>query len=158
MPHIIIEHSANISNSSALLLASEVKDLMPSVKSGNFDSDQCKIRNFSFDEYYVGNVSHESSSFIHITIKILSGRSLEARKELSKKVMNFAQDFFDKLYFSPSDADKIISIGEQVIDLATATPYINLIQENSDLAGKRCDISVDIVEMDKETYQKDRTE
>ena len=38
--------------------------------------------------------------------------------------------------------------------MITGTPIAPSPLQNSDLAGKRCDISVDIVEMDRETYQK----
>ncbi len=93
---------------------------MASITEGNFDPDQCKARSFSFDEYFVGRPDQSSSSFLHLTIKILSGRSAEVRKKLSIKSVELAEKFFLAL----------------------------------NLPSKRCDISVDIVEMDRETYQK----
>jgi 5-carboxymethyl-2-hydroxymuconate isomerase len=122
MPHLVIEHSTNIKKSSIKILETEVQNIMESVVEGNFDPDQCKTRSFSFDEYLVGKPDQSTSSFIHITIKILAGRTLEARQKLSEKTLNFAQKLFTDL----------------------------------NIATKRCDISVDIVEMDRQTYQKVR--
>lgn len=123
MPHLIIEHSANIKKSSIKTLEQEIQSIMGSVE-GNFDPDQCKCRAVSYDDYFVGNPDQSTSSFIHITFKALSGRSLELRKNLTQKIFEFTKKFF--------------------ADLKVHT--------------KRCDISVDYVEMDRETYQKIRIE
>ena len=91
---------------------------------GNFEADQCKCRSLSFDEYFVGLPDQSNSSFIHITLKALSGRPIEVRKSLSEKIATFTKTFF-----------------------------LNL-----NLPSKRCDISVDIVEMERDTYTKFRIE
>ncbi|OFX11890.1 MAG: hypothetical protein A3G22_05650 [Alphaproteobacteria bacterium RIFCSPLOWO2_12_FULL_40_11] len=65
-------------------------------------------------------IEHSTAAFLHITIKILSGRTLEARKKLSQNVIQFAEKFFKDLKITKN----------------------------------RCDISVDVVEMDRETYSK----
>ncbi len=124
MPHIIIEHSANFTKNSVDLMKKEIPQIMAKITEGNFDADQCKSRSHLFDEYLVGSPDQSSASFLHVTIKILSGRTLEARKKLSAQVIEFAKKTFDDL----------------------------------GLKTKRCDLSVDIVEMDKETYQKARIE
>jgi len=123
MPHLIIEHSANIQKKSILSLEQAIQDIMNSVE-GNFDADQCKARAISFDDYLVGRPDQTTSSFIHITLKALSGRSVEIRKNLAAKISEFTSKFF--------------------IDL--------------NLGSKRCDISVDIVEMERDTYHKIRIE
>lgn len=124
MPHIIIEHSADFSKNSVDLMKKEVPQIMAKITEGNFDADQCKCRSHSFDEYLVGFPDQSSASFLHLTIKILSGRTLEARKKLSAQVIEFAKKTFEELK----------------------------------LQSQRCDISIDIVEMEKETYQKMRIE
>ena len=91
---------------------------------GNFDADQCKCRSVSFDEYFVGRSDQSRASFIHITLKVLTGRSIEVRKNLSQHIIEFTQKFFTDLY----------------------------------IPTNRCDISVDIVEMERDTYQKIRIE
>lgn len=119
MPHLIIEHSGNIKKKSIAALESKIQEIM-NVQEGDFDADQCKCRSLSFDEYFVGYLDESESSFIHVTLKVLTGRSVEVRNNLSQKIIEFLQRFYDELK----------------------------------LPTKRCDISVDIVEMERQTYQK----
>ena len=120
MPHVIVEHSVNFPKNSVQKIQTEIQKIMTSITEGNFDADQCKCRSISFDEYLVGLPNQESSSFIHISIKILGGRSAEVRKKLATKTTEFVQKTFEELQ----------------------------------LQTKRCDISVDVIEMDRESYQK----
>ncbi len=122
MPHIVIEHSKDIEKNSIKALHLEIKKIMNSLVEGNFDPDQCKCRAISFDEYFVGLPDQSNSSFIHITIKILSGRTPEVRKKLAQMSGDFAQKIFEDLK----------------------------------LPSARCDISVDVVEMDRDSYKKIR--
>jgi len=158
MPHLIIEHSSDIKKSAIKTLGSEVQSIMASITEGNFDPDQCKVRDYSFDEYLVGKIDQSKSSFIHITIKILSGRTVEARKKLSEKTMLAAKKLYSELSVEPNAKDQLVAIGSEIAESLTGIPQPHLITQNSDLAGKRCDISVDIVEMDREVYQKVRIE
>jgi 5-carboxymethyl-2-hydroxymuconate isomerase len=119
MPHLIIEHSANISKSSITDLQKNILNIMTSVE-GNFDADQCKARALAFDDYLVGLTDQDTSSFIHITLKVLTGRAVQIRKNLAEKILEFSREF--------------------LLDLK--------------LSGKRHEISIDIVEMERETYQK----
>jgi 5-carboxymethyl-2-hydroxymuconate isomerase len=157
MPHLIIEHSADIKSTSVKILAQRIQDIMAGVE-GNFDADQCKVRTFSFDEYFVGRPDESNSSFIHITLKVLSGRTTPVRKNLSEKILEFTKKFFAELATSPNSKDNIIAVGNEIADELSGIPHIHMPAQNSDLAGKRCDLSVDIVEMDRETYQKIRIE
>ena len=131
---------------------------MAAIVEGNFDPDQCKARSHSFDEYLVGKPDQTTSSFLHITIKILSGRTLEVRKKLAEKVMNFSKNFFEKLEFTPTPKDQIMATANQIADVVSGVPHVQMPMRHADLSDKRCDISVDIVEMDREVYQKIRIE
>lgn len=122
MPHIIIEHSTNISQNTIISLQKEILNNMPSISGANFALDQCKARSFSFNQYLLGENNQENASFIHISIKILNTRSLEIKKELSKQTLEIAKKIIEK-----QALEKPIT-----------------------------DISVDIIDMEKETYQKDR--
>jgi 5-carboxymethyl-2-hydroxymuconate isomerase len=155
MPHLIIEHSSDISSSSVISLQKNILKAMPSLE-GSFDPDQCKCRIFSFDEYLVGNLDNKNSSFIHITIKILSGRSLEAKKKLAEEIFKQAKEVFDRLKFSPTKKDELIETANNLVDAITGIPHLQMPVINHELIDKRCDISVDVVEMIRETYQKIR--
>ncbi|MBU6140044.1 MAG: hypothetical protein KGP29_00605 [Proteobacteria bacterium] len=122
MPHVIIEHSANFPKNSIQEIQTEIQKIMASITEGNFDPDQCRCRSISFDEYLVGFANQSNASFIHISIKLLSGRSVEVRKKLAAKSRDFVEKIFNEL----------------------------------GLKNNRCDISVDVIEMDRETYQKIR--
>ncbi len=156
MPHIIVEHSADISHISKL--QKELPNILASITEGNFDADQCKCRAFAFDEYLVGKTDQKAASFLHITVKILAGRSPEVRKKAGQQIMEYAKKFFAELKFSPDQKAQIIEAGKNLADAITGIPHVPPMLENTDLVGKRCDISVDIVEMEKETYQKFRVE
>ena len=158
MPHLIIEHSSNIKKSAIHSLEKEIQNIMAAIVEGNFDPDQCKARSHSFDEYLVGKPDQTTSSFLHITIKILSGRTLEVRKKLAEKVMNFSKNFFEKLEFTPTPKDQIMATANQIADVVSGVPHVQMPMRHADLSDKRCDISVDIVEMDREVYQKIRIE
>lgn len=123
MPHIIIEHSADIQSDQIITLEKSIQKLVGNIE-GNFDPDQCKARALSFNEYLVGKPDQSTSSFIHVTFKLLDGRSLVVRESLSKGIADLTSEFI----------------------------------ANQSLKTLRCDISVDIVEMDSKTYQKLRIE
>ncbi len=154
MPHLIIEHSSDINSQEIKKFQITIQDVMASVTEGNFDPDHCKARSFSFDEYLVGRPDQSTSSFLHITIKILSGRTIEAKKKLAEKTLQLAKEFFGNLATKPSEKDRIVETMQEFADAVTGIPHLQLPPQNSNLINKRCDISVDIVDMDRETYQK----
>jgi 5-carboxymethyl-2-hydroxymuconate isomerase len=118
MPHIIIEHSAKFDENKILTIGKNIQKIMGDMPFANFDIDQCKIRGISFQNYQVG--SSKIADFIHISIKILAGRSLEIRQDLSQQVFDWVLKYF---------------------------------QDNMD-RGNRFDLSVDIIEMNREVYKK----
>ncbi len=118
MPHIIIEHSQYFDENKILIIGKNIQKIMGDMPFANIDPDQCKIRGISYQNYQVGLA--KNADFIHVSIKILTGRSNEVRKDLSGQVF----DWLTKYY-----------------------------QENL-TRHYRCDISVDVIEMDRETYKK----
>jgi 5-carboxymethyl-2-hydroxymuconate isomerase len=118
MPHIIIEHSSNFDEKKILTIGKNIQKIMGDMPFANFDIDQCKIRGISFQNYQVG--SSKIADFIHVSIKILAGRSLEIRQDLSQQVFDWVLKYF---------------------------------QDNMD-RGNRFDLSVDIIEMNREVYKK----
>lgn len=79
MPHCLIEHSKTIDGE---LLMSRV--FKGSLDSGLFDADDIKVRTLSYDNYSTGN---QKSDFVHVVLKILSGRSVEQKTSLSSLVL-----------------------------------------------------------------------
>jgi len=84
MPHCIIEYSATITESLP------VEQLMHAVYKGANQSElfaaaDIKVRACAYDEFYLPGAEHV---FIHVNLKILSGRDLSQRKVLSDSVSN----------------------------------------------------------------------
>ncbi|MCK9259251.1 MAG: 5-carboxymethyl-2-hydroxymuconate Delta-isomerase [Azoarcus sp.] len=81
MPHCIIEHSAGLDSDQ---LVSEV--FTAALNSGLFEEDgsDIKVRALSYGSYLTGP---QKSAFIHVELKILSGRTLEQRSHLSSTVV-----------------------------------------------------------------------
>ena len=120
MPHIIIEHSACIDEKIIDQMLVKIPNLMSEIKGGNFEIAGCKARAIGFDRYYAAGQSPSASSFTHITIKILEGRSNQIKLELAQKIGDFAKKLL----------------------------------ENRKNLKKSNDLSIDIVDLDKSTYQK----
>lgn len=154
MPHLIVEHSNDINSQEIKNLQIKIQDAMASVTEGNFDPDQCKCRSHAFDQYLVGRPDQSTSSFLHITIKILSGRTIEAKRKLAEKTLQISKEFFGNLATKPTEKDRIVETAHELADTMSGVPHVPFPPQNSSLINKRCDISVDIVDMDRETYQK----
>ncbi len=87
MPHCIIEHSSNITGDKLVPLVYK-----GALKSELFEADgsDIKVRVLPFEHYQTGNVNMD---FIHVTLKILSGRSIEQKTMLSRSVLGMLEMF-----------------------------------------------------------------
>jgi len=81
VPHCVIEHSANIDGNT----------LIPLVYKGALESNlfeavgsDIKVRALSYSNYQTGSVNID---FVHVTLKILSGRNVEQKTILSQLVL-----------------------------------------------------------------------
>ncbi|MGB0894799.1 MAG: 5-carboxymethyl-2-hydroxymuconate Delta-isomerase [Parashewanella sp.] len=79
MPHCIIEHSDEF-NPTPLIEAV----LKAALASRLFQSKDIKLRAQGFRDYQIG---FKRSAFIHVTLKILSGRNDEQKLQLSRLVI-----------------------------------------------------------------------
>ena len=127
MPHLTIEHSLELENNLKESLASTIIEIFANQKEGGFDADQCKVRFIAFDQYLVGYLNQDKADFIHLTVRIMEGRAQEIKNKLAIDFSSLLQDFFK-----------------------------DLIKNNKIKNKSRCDISVDVVDMDKSSYQKYR--
>lgn len=83
MPHCIIEYSNDIENAKEIL--DTVRIVNTEIEnSGLFDKKTIKTRALPIDVYLVGGVE---KSFIHITVKILEGRTDTQKKDLSERIL-----------------------------------------------------------------------
>jgi 5-carboxymethyl-2-hydroxymuconate isomerase len=120
VPHCIIEYSQELTQDI------EVKLIMKAVFTGSVQSSlfspaDIKVRAMAHHDFYTENINAANKSqqrFIHVCCKILSGRTLEQRQNLSQ----------------------------------------NILSQLAQLGLKWVSISVEIVDMEKESYNKQVSE
>lgn len=93
MPHAVLEYSANLASSQ------DISDLLGKAHavmnaSGLFDSAAIKSRAFQTEHYCVGEQG-SGGAFIHITIALLEGRTLEQRADLTKAMFEAFRGVLD---------------------------------------------------------------
>jgi len=108
MPHCIIEHSEDV------LSSVNQQQLIDTVLTGAkrselFELDHIKLRTQSYEYYQKGDV--KQAGFIHVTLRILEGRTEEQRQELSEKVLSE----FDGLSL------KHVTITVEIVEMETAS-------------------------------------
>lgn len=89
MPHCIIEYSADIS---ATVCAQSLCNAtyQGALQSELFEADDIKTRALEYQTFSSGV---KQQSFIHVVVKILSGRSLAQRQALSQRILTQLQSF-----------------------------------------------------------------
>lgn len=83
MPHCIIEYSKGIEH---VLSPNELvkASFDGTVDSGLFDIEHIKVRAVAYEYYLVGT---SSRGFIHVTMRLLAGRTSQQRKDLSAAIL-----------------------------------------------------------------------
>jgi len=81
VPHCVIEHSEDIEANSLVSLVYK-----GALASNLFEAEgsDIKVRALPYTDYQTGNVE---LSFVHVTLKILSGRNLEQKSALTQLVL-----------------------------------------------------------------------
>lgn len=85
MPHCVIEYSSDLVISPKELISS-VRDGM--LETNLFDEQSIKLRAQKYDHFDVPKYDH----FIYVLVKILSGRSIDQKKELSQTIKKHIDD------------------------------------------------------------------
>lgn len=93
MPHLTLEFSHNViekNNLQPLLktLHEIIADSLPTDISG------CKSRAIELDTFHVGN-GEPDSAFVHVTLKVLPGRTPEHLQKVGEKLMTKLREHFD---------------------------------------------------------------
>lgn len=90
MPHCIIEYSIDLEQENDF---KEVTKLInKTIEDSNlFDNKTIKTRTFVSSNYLIGGLS---KSFIHITVKLLEGRTKEQKQTLATELLKTASEIF----------------------------------------------------------------
>ncbi len=89
MPHLTIEYTDNLPQfnaGSALLALNSVL-----AASGHFEEIDIKSRAIRLDTFLIGT-SSDRRAFVHVKLAILSGRSTEAKRELSESLLRVLKE------------------------------------------------------------------
>lgn len=81
MPHCVVEHSSAIDADTLISLV-----FLGALDSHLFEinGSDIKVRALSYSHYQTGN---QHTDFVHVTLKILSGRDIEQKSTLSQSVL-----------------------------------------------------------------------
>jgi len=116
MPHLIIEYSSNVENS---LRLDEMIDTLHRVTADidAFPLAGLRTRAEKRTHYRIAD-GHPDNSFVHLTLKIGSGRPLEVRQAAGQKI-------FDNLvtYLEPISAQRPLAISFEIQELSEHTNY-----------------------------------
>lgn len=81
MPHCIIEYSEVIDSSAQALVNCTFQGAL---SSGLFQAEDIKVRALGYRDYCVGG---KKSPFIHVTTRLLPGRTAEQKMQLSNSIL-----------------------------------------------------------------------
>ncbi|MGO2366660.1 MAG: 5-carboxymethyl-2-hydroxymuconate Delta-isomerase [Pseudoalteromonas sp.] len=87
MPHIIIEHSEDLPVLPQVLVE---KIHLTAFESGLFELATIKTRAIAYTHYQLGD---GKEGFIHISVHIMAGRSIEQKQLLSETLLNCLQTY-----------------------------------------------------------------
>lgn len=107
MPHCIIEYSKSLEHSLS------IDELVGSVHrgalaSGLFEEGDIKTRAIPYACFQIGTGQHSSASFVHVTVRLLAGRSGGQKTKLSDAVLQSIREL----------NAQIGSITVEVVDMA----------------------------------------
>ncbi len=95
MPHLILEYSENIIEEMEFsALFKQCHDLLVERLSTALKS--CKSRAYLCEDYYVGD-GNANNAFVHLTVKVMAGRSKELLNSTAESLLEIL-----KIYFSES--------------------------------------------------------
>ncbi len=109
MPHLIIEHSANLGEL-------PLGDLLPAMNRSLTASPEVleetdlKTRVVAVDRFRVGNQG-DQRGFVHAQLRLLSGRSPEAKHDLSVRIAVVLRQFV------PRPAGVLVQLSVEVVDM-----------------------------------------
>lgn len=112
MPHITIEYSANLDEGHDLNpMLHKVHEVL--VKTLPASLASCKSRVFKCDDYLVGN-GDSQNAFVHMSVKIMPGRTSEIKAEAAGLLLEVMQSIF-----SDRHKNKIIGYSIEIVELSS---------------------------------------
>ena len=96
MPQLILEYSSNVIEKNNLNnLFQECHSLLEKMLPTDISS--CKSRSIERQNYYVGN-GEPNNAFVHISLKIMPGRTPDTLKDIGDNIMAILKRYFEKSF------------------------------------------------------------
>ncbi len=110
MPHLTLEYSGNIKQQiRAHELFPKVHEVL--VRLGPTKVEHCKSRAMRRDDYFIGD-GGPRHAFVHLDVRLLSGRSLETKQGIGQQILKLL-----KGHFAPSLTELDLQITVEVRDI-----------------------------------------
>ncbi|WP_111892425.1 5-carboxymethyl-2-hydroxymuconate Delta-isomerase [Acinetobacter sp. MB5] len=120
MPHFIAEYSANLQDSVDFQdLFQQVNDFLGNT--GVFPLGGIRSRAIRLNQYRVADGKHDYA-FVHMTLKVGSGRDLETRQKVASELFALIEQFFQ-----PLKAERLLAISFEMTEL---DPVLNFKSNN----------------------------
>jgi 5-carboxymethyl-2-hydroxymuconate isomerase len=116
MPHIIVEHSANIAD--AIDLPGLMKTLhKEAIATGVFPYGGTRTRAARRDTYFIAD-EHPDNGFIHIILKIGHGRDQATKEKVGETLFKVVTDHLDAYY-----KDHPLAISMEIVEIDPVLTY-----------------------------------
>lgn len=120
MPHFIAEYSSNLDESVDFQeLFSQVNDFLGNT--GVFPLGGIRSRGIRLDQYRIADGQHDYA-FVHMTLKVGSGRDLETRQKAATELFSLIEQFFE-----PLKEQRLLAISFEMTEL---DPVLNFKSNN----------------------------
>ncbi|MHA3079966.1 5-carboxymethyl-2-hydroxymuconate Delta-isomerase [Acinetobacter sp. ANC 3791] len=120
MPHFIAEYSANLQDLVDFQdLFEQVNDFLGNT--GVFPLGGIRSRAIRLDQYRVADGKHDYA-FVHMTLKVGSGRDLETRQKVATELFAVIEQFFQ-----PLKAERLLAVSFEMTEL---DPVLNFKSNN----------------------------
>ncbi len=109
MPHLIVEHSANLGEL-------PLNDLLPALNRSLtaspeiLDETDLKTRVVAVDQFRIGNQA-DQRGFVHAQLRLLSGRTPEAKRDLTERIAVVLRQFV------PRPTGVLVQLSVEVVDM-----------------------------------------
>ena len=92
MPHLILEHTTNLSNFDSTAALGQLNQSL--IETGEFNEADIKSRAIPLTQFLIGTEATQRA-FIHLKLYILSGRSAALKKQLSTQLLATLSQIFN---------------------------------------------------------------
>ena len=100
MPHLTLEHTANVSPQVSFeTLFLRLHEILANA---GIEITNCKSRSLERSSFYIAN-GQELAAFIHLDLRFLEGISDEAKREIGENALSILKEYFP----TPDDIDDL---------------------------------------------------